>query len=590
MSSRVGIQQFISPTEPTGTQVGDEWFNSATNVLYKRTLNSGVLGWVILGTSNTTGTAGQSIGITSAGVPGFIPAVGAATPTAVGTVFGCTQTGCLSNMSLGFCANALSTSTVGCWNLAIGWGALCGNVNSCANVAIGPMTLQQNYNALGNVAIGTCVLKNNNASWNTAVGYFAMQNPCGAGQNVAIGAYGLQNGCLSCFNTVVGAYAGQFCTGLYNVAIGHSTMRTMQCGDCNIAIGYGALYSSSAACNTIGIGWMAMRNATTSCNIAIGQCAGCAITTGLGNVILGSYIACAAAACTVAIQAGNCLRLYIDNAGLQVNGATVGGAGGGSGIFNTSVSCQIGYALVGDAFTTTFVTTSTVGVIATMPATTSTRFLVHSLHITNTAASDAEVTGRFELTLSNNPNITTATVDHVSFFASRLPVPSGSSVELLKKPQVLYPNDIVRLQATSAAGGGGVNGQLYAYMVYESSTDVTYQSSSFNLSSTSPTNIYTSVLNTGTTTSTSLPSVIESIRVTNYSNAADYRVSVIWTNSANVVQSYLAYNMLIPAFATVELCEKVKRITAGDIIKAVPEAPNVLSIQVSAKIITSTSV
>jgi hypothetical protein len=48
--------------------------------------------------------------------------------------------------------------------------------------------------------------------------------------------------------------------------------------------------------------------------------------------------------------------------------------------------------------------------------------------------------------------------------------------------------------------------------------------------------------------------------------------------------------MLIPAFATVELLEKPKRITSGDIIKAIPEAPNVLSIQVSGKLITSTFV
>jgi hypothetical protein len=131
---------------------------------------------------------------------------------------------------------------------------------------------------------------------------------------------------------------------------------------------------------------------------------------------------------------------------------------------------------------------------------------------------------------------------------------------------------------------------LYAYIVYEQSSDFSYNGSGINLASTSPTNVYSSQLSTGTTTATSFPSVIESVRVTNYSNVADYRITVSWTNSVGTVQSYLAYNMLIPAFSTVELLEKPKRLTSGDIIKAVPEASNVLSIQVSGKLITSTYV
>jgi hypothetical protein len=287
------------------------------------------------------------------------------------------------------------------------------------------------------------------------------------------------------------------------------------------------------------------------------------------------------------------------------NGVAVGGAPyiAPLGQFNTNISNQIGYSVADKLFdgtgytTNTNVTTiiigstATVGVAAIMPSTTGTRYIVHSVYITNIAATDAEITGRFDHTQGFGGTSTQAgsLIDHTSLFASRLPVPTGSAVELLKKPQVLYPNDWIRLQSTTPSGGGGVSGQLSAYIVYESITDFSFTGAGINLSSTSPTNVYVSALQTGTTTATSFPSVIESVRITNYSNAADYRCSVIWTNSAGVTQGYLAYNMLIPAYAQVELLERPKRISTGDIIKAVPEASNVLSIQVSGRLLFSAS-
>jgi hypothetical protein len=47
MSTRNTIQHFWSPTEPKGAVVGDEWYNSATNILYKRIANSNaVVSWM----------------------------------------------------------------------------------------------------------------------------------------------------------------------------------------------------------------------------------------------------------------------------------------------------------------------------------------------------------------------------------------------------------------------------------------------------------------------------------------------------------------------------------------------------------------
>jgi hypothetical protein len=613
MSSRVGIQQFVSATEPVGTQVGDEWFNSATNLLYKRTMVGGTLGWAVLGTSNTTGTAGQVLGLTSAGNPGYITVSvpGNATPACAGIVYACTPTAALNNLSIGYCTNAVMTC--GCQSLAVGYGALKRNLSGCANIALGFNTLQNSCYSTANVAIGSCAMYATCAgSYNVAIGCGALQSGYQANYNVAVGTGALQNNCAGGCNVAIGMCAnGSACCANFNVAIGWNANGLSQCGNCNISIGYGAHYSSTGACDSIAIGTMALRNSTTSWNIGIGCCAGCAIISGCGNVIIGSYAGASALSNTFVVQAGATERIKVDGTGLYINGAAFTGGGGaasgGSGLFNTSISNQIGYSvtdklfdLTGSAGTYTNLTTivvgstATNGVAAVMPSTTGTRYLIHSIHITNTAASDAEVTGRFDHTqgFGGTATIQGSLIDHTSLFASRLPVPTGSAVELMKKPQVLNPNDWIRLQSTTAAGGSGINGALTAFIVYEASTDWNYTGVGINLASSSPTNVYTSALNTttNTVTATNYPSVIESVRVTNYSNAADYRVTVSWTNSVGTVQSYLAYNMLIPAFATVELLEKPKRITSGDIIKATPEAPNVLSIQVSGKLITTTFV
>jgi len=56
MSTRNTIQHFWSPTEPNGASVGDEWYNSATNVLYKRISNSlGIVSWLELATLDSSG-------------------------------------------------------------------------------------------------------------------------------------------------------------------------------------------------------------------------------------------------------------------------------------------------------------------------------------------------------------------------------------------------------------------------------------------------------------------------------------------------------------------------------------------------------
>lgn len=267
----------------------------------------------------------------------------------------------------------------------------------------------------------------------------------------------------------------------------------------------------------------------------------------------------------------------------------------------------------------------------------------------------------------------------VSDVVSRLPVPVGSAVELLKQPMILNALDSIVLQSTGAGSGIGStstaaisqtansniltvtagaaitnfiasgmlvqgtgsntgiqtntfvgvgytpgaltvpitrpatstlasqilsftevvvpqDGALQATIVYQSSTDTSYQNGTgtvvgiVTLASlaTSPVLGITSTVplcyyGTGNT----YPSVIQSIRVSNISDGSiypggDYPVWVGIGNS-DTVFSWLAYNMIIPKNSSIELCEAPKRIGIGQSILAYSNTPGVIEIQVAAK-------
>jgi hypothetical protein len=267
----------------------------------------------------------------------------------------------------------------------------------------------------------------------------------------------------------------------------------------------------------------------------------------------------------------------------------------------------------------------------------------------------------------------------VSKISSRLPVPVGSAVELLKQPMILNALDSIVLQSTGAGSGIGststnaitqaVNsniltvtagaaitnflssgmliqptgnntgiqtntfvgvgytsgslsipmtrpatvavastsisftevvvpqdGALQVTVVYQSSTDTSYQngtgtvvgivtlasqasSRELGITSTTPSVYY----GTGNT----YPSVVQSIRVSNISDGiiypgGDYPVSVGIGNS-DTIFSWLAYNMIIPKNSSIELCEAPKRLGIGQSIFAISNTPYAIEIQVAGK-------
>ena len=271
----------------------------------------------------------------------------------------------------------------------------------------------------------------------------------------------------------------------------------------------------------------------------------------------------------------------------------------------------------------------------------------------------------------------------VSLVTSRLPVPVGSAVELLKQPMILNALDSIVLQSTGAGTGIGStstaaisqtansnfltvtagaaitnflasgmliqptgnntgiqtntfvgvgytsgslsipmtrpatvalastsisftevvvpqDGALQVTVVYQSSTDTSYQngtgtvvgivtlasqasSRELGITSTTPSVYY----GTGTV----YPSVVQSIRVSNISDGiiypgGDYPVSVGIGNS-DTIFSWLAYNMIIPKNSSIELCEAPKRLGIGQSIFASSSTPNAIEIQIAGKQKTS---
>ena len=274
----------------------------------------------------------------------------------------------------------------------------------------------------------------------------------------------------------------------------------------------------------------------------------------------------------------------------------------------------------------------------------------------------------------------TAWFTPVSKVSSRLPVPVGSAVELLKQPMVLNALDSIVLQSTGAGTGVGTtstavfsqtansnivsctvgsaitnfiyagqlvqgtstntgiqtntfigvgytpgsniipltrpatttassqilsftdivvpqDGALQATIVYQSSTDTSYQNGTgtvvgivtsaaeviAGVAASNPFSYYSS--------GTLYPSVIQSIRVSNISDGTiypggDYPVSVGIGNS-DTIFSWLAYNMVIPRNSSIELCEAPKRIGIGQSIFAFSNTPYAIEIQIAGKQKTS---
>jgi len=246
-----------------------------------------------------------------------------------------------------------------------------------------------------------------------------------------------------------------------------------------------------------------------------------------------------------AFSAANAASSYANSAYAKANTA-----GGGSGLFNSAINVATGYAITSSLAN---------AVVFTANAT------IYSIYVTNIGP---DVNAAVTVTADFTPTGSSA---NVSLFRN-IPIPSRSSVEMLKKPQVVKANDIIKMQ--SFVNGTAASSNAHVTIVYETTALSSYDRATA-LAGTGYSTLYTA---------SGSPAVIESIKVVNQDTAfGNHAISIIWSNSSNTIQGYIAKDIILPANSTLELCEAPKYLYAGDELDIYSSYANVVSVFVSAK-------
>ena len=220
--------------------------------------------------------------------------------------------------------------------------------------------------------------------------------------------------------------------------------------------------------------------------------------------------------------------------------------GGGGGDFNTGIASATAYAV-----------TTGMSTAYTAPATAGARHIVHSIHVTNIdGTTSADISGQLYAGAYS--------------IANTIPVPAGSAVELLKQPKILSPSETIQLQSSAT-------GDLHATITVETKAgDTTYIGVGTDITSAATyTDLHIATANT----------MLQSVLLANDDGAADVKANVVWTDGSNNIQGYYAFEMTIPADATVEILEKPKFLPNGFKIRVLANQANRLEAILSAKTI-----
>ena len=142
----------------------------------------------------------------------------------------------------------------------------------------------------------------------------------------------------------------------------------------------------------------------------------------------------------------------------------------------------------------------------------------------------------------------------------------------------MNPDDVLKVWATDG-NNQGINDALELYGTYIAHEDTDFVSgygSTVSVATTALTDVYTSSSN---------PTVLQSIKLTNRSDAGDFPVTIQLVNGSSV--THLAKNLVIPRYASVELLDRPKRLeTDGTVKMQTITAANTIDVVVSGKKIT----
>ena len=194
-----------------------------------------------------------------------------------------------ANTAVGALAGHSLSDPIATANTAVGSRALTNSVDGYFNTAIGSDSLQLNTSGHSNTGCGKNTLfSNKTGEFNAAVGLNALYSNDSGSRNVAVGFQALNGNVVGVNNVAIGFNSLLYATNDGNTAVGrHSCLNTV--GGYNItAVGDQSLLANVSGGDSVAVGVLALSKATGNLNTAIGRSAGFNVTTGEGNLILGS--------------------------------------------------------------------------------------------------------------------------------------------------------------------------------------------------------------------------------------------------------------------------------------------------------------
>lgn len=271
-------------------------------------------------------------------------------------------------------------------------------------------------------------------------------------------------------------------------------------------------------------------------------------------------------------------------------GGAGGGTGSGSGDFNTGITTSIFVSVtsgIATGISTTGVTTATSqlwrnndifigpGIAYSFPSTVGVKYVIESIHLTNTFGNDLYVSGRHDFNTATN---TWRAVP----IADRVVVPYQGSTELLEQPMVASPQDQIRLQSFTGIGttSTSVDGGIDGFIVYSKKTDTKYVGIGTTVRTSSGQEIYTA---------STYQTMLQSIRLVNYNDNIDVDASVsIYRGgtvggivTTGVRQGYLAYNLTVPKNSTIEILEQPKYLAINDTVVVGAAVSNSIAVHIA---------
>ena len=222
--------------------------------------------------------------------------------------------------------------------------------------------------------------------------------------------------------------------------------------------------------------------------------------------------------------------------------------------FNTAITSRTSASLTGIGST-----------ILTLPSTSGKQYIVHSIHASNVATGNTEVNvvGAFDFDGGER-----------SYFAYSLPIPTGTGIELLIEPQILNPSDRITMRGLDY-DKNGTDDVVEVYVTYQEVTSNEHFGvglGTVGLGITAPVGIYTS---------STYPSTVQSIRLTNRTDSGGYPVTINITSGINTIR--LVNNLIVSKYGSVEILETPKRIEVNDIIQVQVDQGSTIDVQVSGK-------